>query len=657
MAGWLGELPYGNSLQDHKGKQYPANMLDQVTQGIAGLAQPSDHLEYAAKGRGMLVYPISGPELDGESFRRFWNAAHKNKAVSGIRLPPGEYHLKPPESIDYLHLHMACKEDGDDRTSPFVMDLSGTFLWLTSKTHHGIGVVKGENVELRGPFAVCNNLDSWSFGQATLVSYDKETLEWIVHGHDGYPNDRVFLTGRSINATIWDPVTRLVKDPDLHDLRTRKIEKIGPNRYKMTLEGRQEYNINPGDYLTARGDGPNCMILESCTRCIVRGATIHTAFCFGFYDSFGRANEYRDCCIMPYPRPIGNDSQLPLMSTCADGMHCTDDAEGPRLINCYFGGLLDDAIAIHGHFAPVLAACTEENYIILCQNRKGLFADKGEPLLAYAVEGACKGTARIARVEECDNPLPKDTNIPNLGMENVENERCTKVFLEEWPHEWGGMCIGCVVEVPTWTGSDYQILGCRVYNVRGNGVVARGSRGTIADSTFTHLKGFAIEVNPQYNGRESGFVHDLVIRNNTIDSLGQGIWVGGSQSTSADPTPFHHNSNIVIEGNYIAHSWRTPLIVTSARQVSVCGNTLRNCLPRRFDVDLDTRGHDWEVDDKLMLFIHVDQLSLSNNRFVKDEPREFRGDYAVPIEFKECSNVVHEPDTIINGSHPTYYVV
>ena len=50
------------------------------------------------------------------------------------------------------------------------------------------------------------------------------------------------------------------------------------------------------------------------------------------------------------------------------------------------------------------------------------------------------------------------------------------------------------------------------------------------------LAGFAIEVNPQYNGRESGFVHDLVIRNNTIDSLGQGIWVGGSQSTSGLPS-------------------------------------------------------------------------------------------------------------------------
>lgn len=44
-------------------------------------------------------------------------------------------------------------------------------------------------------------------------------------------------------------------------------------------------------------------------------------------------------------------------------------------------------------------------------------------------------------------------------------------------------------------------------------------------------------------------------------------------------------------------------------------------------------------------------------RFVKDEPQEFRGDHAEPMEFKECSNVVHEPDTIINGSYPTYYVV
>ena len=47
----------------------------------------------------------------------------------------------------------------------------------------------------------------------------------------------------------------------------------------------------------------------------------------------------RDCFLLPYPRPIGNDGQVPLLSTNADGIHATDNAEGPRLINCFFGGL------------------------------------------------------------------------------------------------------------------------------------------------------------------------------------------------------------------------------------------------------------------------------------------------------------------------------
>lgn len=71
-----------------------------------------------------------------------------------------------------------------------------------------------------------------------------------MQGHDGYPNDRVFLKDGSLNAIVWDPATRLMKDPDVHDLGTRKIEKIGDNKYKMTLSHTQEYGIKPGDYIT-----------------------------------------------------------------------------------------------------------------------------------------------------------------------------------------------------------------------------------------------------------------------------------------------------------------------------------------------------------------------------------------------------------------------
>ncbi len=60
-------------------------MVDRVTQslGMASVSQPSDPLEYAAQGRGMLTYHVGGVDLDGEAFRKFWVAAHKNKAVDG----------------------------------------------------------------------------------------------------------------------------------------------------------------------------------------------------------------------------------------------------------------------------------------------------------------------------------------------------------------------------------------------------------------------------------------------------------------------------------------------------------------------------------------------------------------------------------------------
>lgn len=45
-------------------------------------------------------------------------------------------------------------------------------------------------------------------------------------------------------------------------------------------------------------------------------------------------------------------------------------------------------------------------------------------------------------------------------------------------------------------------------------------------------------------------------------------------------------------------------------------------------------------------------------RIFKDEPGDFSGDYLNPMEFCDCSNVVHEPETCSTSpaypSHPGY---
>ena len=62
--------------------QCPPSTVDQVTQSL-GTASISDPIEYATQGRGMLTFPVNGPDLIGEMFKKFWIAAHKNKAVDG----------------------------------------------------------------------------------------------------------------------------------------------------------------------------------------------------------------------------------------------------------------------------------------------------------------------------------------------------------------------------------------------------------------------------------------------------------------------------------------------------------------------------------------------------------------------------------------------
>lgn len=91
------------------------------------------------------------------------------------------------------------------------------------------------------------------------------------------------------------------------------------------------------------------------------------------------------------------------------------------------------------------------------------------------------------------------------------------------------------------------------------------------EKTLGMLAGVGIQLTPEYNCLEAGFMRDVTVRNNVIDSLGQGIWVGGCTSAEGDspPAPYHHNANIVIENNSISHSQKVPFIVTSSERVTV----------------------------------------------------------------------------------------
>lgn len=58
----------------------------------------------------------------------------------------------------------------------------------------------------------------------------------------------------------------------------------------------------------------------------------------------------------------------------------------------------------------------------------------------------------------------------------------------------------------------------------------RSSNGVIAHNRLFNMKGFAIQMSPEYLWVESDFVNNVLVLNNTINSYSPGIWLG------VDPT-------------------------------------------------------------------------------------------------------------------------
>ena len=157
--------------------------------------------------------------------------------------------------------------------------------------------------------------------------------------------------------------------------------------------------------------------------------------------------------ITPWTEPLQPGGPLPLLATNADGIHASDDRQGPTVIDSTFdrlGASLephlldstlvhvhvitvvstagDDAIAITGHFSIVAAVSEQDRTLTLVQSMGGLAAGPGDLIRTYGQACGDLGTAVISHVEEAQNPLPAGTRIDAWGC-CTDEEGFTKVSL------------------------------------------------------------------------------------------------------------------------------------------------------------------------------------------------------------------------------------
>jgi hypothetical protein len=193
-----------------------------------------------------------------------------------------------------------------------------------------------------------------------------------------------------------------------------------------------------------------------------------------------------------------------------------------------------------------------------------------------------------------------------------------------------------VVTSPSNNGAGFAIVNNTIGNLRGRGVLCKSSNGVIAGNRIFNLKGWGIELAPEYIWVEADFVHNVLVADNVVNSYASGMWLGVDPSLWGTPSLYTNNYNVDFINNTIANCATTPMLITSATQVSVLNTTFKNVLCTQREMV----NYDWQVEGAIVMAANVLDLTFSGNSIAKDARcRTPYGHYSQPVALVNATHV------------------
>jgi hypothetical protein len=254
-----------------------------------------------------------------------------------------------------------------------------------------------------------------------------------------------------------------------------------------------------------------------------------------------------------------------LLSTDADGVHCQQNRSGPRIENCYFEGMADDAINI---YAPpnVLREIRSPTQWLVTPN---CIVMPGDRLQVFDPQsGMVRGEVRATDVKIEGRAFLLTIDQPIEGAVAGADHRVADTLYN---------VDAC--------GAGFQI---RHNHMRGNrryGCLLRAGGGIVEDNTFEDTTGAGVVLTNEPDWPEGPVPWGITVRNNQF--LRGGTCLGYADSPhgaalSVRGTRLGHGlakgeaiRDIVIENNVIQDRGGTALFIGGARGVTIQGNRVR----------------------------------------------------------------------------------
>ena len=442
-----------------------------------------------------------------------------------------------------------------------------------------------KNVTLRD-FAI--DYDPLSFTQGTVTKVDKKNNRLYYRLHDGYPRlSKPYLIKHPL---FFDPVTRLFKYNDFGIGCSGNI-KLNDDEGYLQYNGNR-FAIKEGDFvvlnfrldcaLKVRGGAENLKFIN---------ITMYSAPAGIIARNVKGVHEVRNCRAIRGEKPAGA-TEARLLALSADAVNYATGRQGPVIEGNEFSFLGDDSVNLHGRSLYVVKPVPEKGYF-LCATGGGdrfeyLDLIKPQDRVRYLAKHnyAIYHETKIKKFEAADDKVViEDMRV--LYPPNVPSKfTLFRVYVEgdKLPDA------GTRIDVPEINMPNFVIRNNYFHDHRARGTRIMANNGVIENNRIERLEHQGISVGASYgHWTEAGWVENITIRNNTLDS----VCLGGSAYRKIAYSPgaictFTHNDfggkysyfpgnrGVIIEGNKINNCGTAGIHLIASDGAIVRNNIISN---------------------------------------------------------------------------------
>ncbi|WP_105616221.1 right-handed parallel beta-helix repeat-containing protein [Vallitalea okinawensis] len=361
---------------------------------------------------------------------------------------------------------------------------------------------------------------------------------------------------------------------------------------KQKVEFSGNFTLKPiiGSYLVIRhvGNYRPCFQLLECENIFFQNVTIHNNPGMGIVGHYTKNIQFRNLQVKP--------KESHIMSTSTDATHFISCSGLIDFEDCYFEGMGDDAINVHGFYQSIINI-SEDRKIVTST----ILNPNGTQDMVF--DAPTNGD----RVEFCksNNLLCFSENI--IKRSEIDSEAWQVKITFEKPLSTSIHCGDVFTKVNDC--AKLRFVNCIARDIRARAALIQTRGCIIENCKFSYCTGTGIHIDTATGWWESTSTRDIIIRNNIIQACGYGDGTynntcGIAVLTECDESAVGVHKNLVIENNQInGNGESTGIYISSAEEVEIYGNCINNCATA-IEVDDSTAihiyGNDIETQAKIV---------------------------------------------------------